>query len=480
MALLCMGLFSCEKRHVDDNMYDPSVYIINNGLQTETLYDVEGKSHSFTVNTYCAGYKDLTPNVRLVYNQAGVLDAYNQENGTSYRLLPENCYKLDSRHKVMDDSRIAFTVTFDCDKIAALSKEMYYDDIQDYVIPYTVVSETEGVTDARVENLKHVFIKPEMHKMAFEFHAPASKDVIEDEEGYSMQFNLQTVIQNKWESGYEIEWELTDADGIAVDPANYILTCSSPTESFVSGVSEITYGLKLLKSGGLDAVNVRAAVGRAEGGFDYIGKDVYNWKFEVNAPLSKAEGAVPGFERTREKGDVCGNWLNDNNNPYKLINGVTGSDYWGWNWNKRPEGGVRPEDESAEGTMGAGHPYAFIFDLSATVDVSSVSLWRSSASESNWKALGAGYVEFSTDRTTWTGKVEFDFADQDKYPYTGQNNNIGPLEVPNETPVNAKYIRLTLTKNWYGPQVMGDNLTMGAAFSEIDVYLPFYFSEVTE
>ncbi len=480
MALLCMGLFSCEKRHINDNMYPSSVYIINHGLQAETLYDVEGRTHTFDINTYCAGFYGGDPNVRLVYNQAGVLDAYNEENGTSYRLLPENCYKLDSRHKLMEDERVAFTVTFDCDKIAALSNDQFYADIQDYVIPYTVVSETEGITDSILEEIGNIFIKPEMSKMSFTLIAPKTSDVVEDAESYSMQFKLKTAVENKWESEYNFDWELTDGDGLQLSQESYSITCSSATETFVSGVSEITYDLKLLKSSSLKAVNIRAAVGRTDGGFDYVGKDVYNWKFEVYAPLSKEEGAVPGFERTHPNGDVCGNWLNDNNNPYKLINGVAGSDYWGWNWNKRAEGGVRPEDEAAEGTMGAGHPYAFIFDLSAAVDVAGVCLWRSNASESNWKALGAGYVEFSNDRDTWTGKVEFDFTDQSKYPFTGQNNNIGPLEIPNETPVNAKYIRLTLTKNWYGPQVMGDNLTMGAAFSELDVYLPFNLTEVTE
>ncbi len=246
-------------------------------------------------------------------------------------------------------------------------------------------------------------------------------------------------------------------------------TVTGNATSFAAGKSN-TYVVTLVNPAASSKYTVQVGVTTE----DFTGASKSAMVFETAKALSKEENAVPGFDRTRPYADVCGNWLNENNNPYVLINGKYqgGTEYWGWNWNKRADGGVRPED--APYANGAGHPYVFTFDLTSTVDIAQVDLFRSNTNEGNWKSLGAGYIEFSTDRTNWTNKVEFNFTDPTKYPFTNANEGLGPLEVPNAAPVSCKYIRVTLTRNWYCEQkAPGDNTDTGlsAAFAEIDVYL---------
>ena len=52
---------ACEPSHLEDNLYAPSVYILNNGYQkTETIYDVQS-SFTAEVNAYCGSYYDQNP-----------------------------------------------------------------------------------------------------------------------------------------------------------------------------------------------------------------------------------------------------------------------------------------------------------------------------------------------------------------------------------------------------------------------------------
>ncbi len=303
MALICMGLFSCEERHIDDNLYDSSVCIINNGLQKETLYDVEGE-HIFTINTYCSGFYGGNPNVRLVYNQAGVLDTYNEENGTSYRLLPENCYQLDTRHKVMEDNKVSYTITFDCQKIAALTADKTYSDIQDYVIPYSIVSETDGINNPVSTGAGTIFIKPEMNRVAYVLDGPKSSELKLEGDWYFMPFKLSTSIENKWDIKHNFDMEFTDQNDKEVSTEKYSITRTSAAETFNKGVSEIAYEVKIHKSLLVDAttwVNIKASAGTLDEKSKVVYEDVSNWRFEVYSLWDKSgvteadvEGSSPG------------------------------------------------------------------------------------------------------------------------------------------------------------------------------------------
>ena len=47
-------LTACEKDHRNDNLVDPRVYIVNNGAQTATYYDVE-ETLDYNIYAYSSG-----------------------------------------------------------------------------------------------------------------------------------------------------------------------------------------------------------------------------------------------------------------------------------------------------------------------------------------------------------------------------------------------------------------------------------------
>ena len=91
LAVLFTGCI--ERSHLDDNQYDPSVYLTHWGLvKTDTFYDVS-RSYSAPLYVYCAGYKAADATVRLEYDET-LIDLYNADNGTAYRPLPSDCYTI--------------------------------------------------------------------------------------------------------------------------------------------------------------------------------------------------------------------------------------------------------------------------------------------------------------------------------------------------------------------------------------------------
>ncbi len=461
--------------------YGPSVLISNYGVKVERVWDLAETSQTTAIYAECDGIYNGEVKVKLVVDETA-LASYNQANGTSYRVLPADCYSFDADSKTMTDGQVEFLVTYDVAKICALSADPYYKDIADYVIPFVLVSETAGLEVDTLDGVNLILVNPQMTHKTNNFHLvpPTSEDIEVTADSYVLKYKIATVEGNRYESDYDFSLEIAVKNGaVLAAGSDYSVTCSSADESFVSGVSEIVYTLTFPKKNFKPGTEwkLKAELTGVENGFVLDGDGVSNLTFAPYPALSKAEGAVPGFDRTRPKSDVCGNWLYGNRSGYALIDGTESDpqgDYWGWNW-KGPAGdggtngntyGYRPEDKAEYdkgNNLGAGHPYVFIFDLTANVDVLEVDLWRSGDSDGNWKALGAGYVEYSNDRETWGNKAEFDFTDQTKYPF--DKSNLGPLAVPNAAPVSCKYIRLTLTRNWNSAN---DN---NGAVDELDVYL---------
>ncbi len=443
--------------------------------------DVEDMEQPFFIYTECAGTYDGEVKVKLVVDE-NALEAYNLANNTSYRLLPENCYSLDAESKTMSDGQAEFVLTYNIQNFRALSKQYDYSDIRDYAVPFVIVSETADLETETLDGVNCILVNPRMVHYMDNFHLvpPTAEGIEVTDDAYILKYKLVTVEGNQWASGYDFSLEVRNGNGDVLEAGTaYELACSAADEAFSAGVDEIVYTLTFPKEnlGFGSELNLRAELAEVEGGFFLEGNGVSNLTFVPYPALSKAEGAVPGFDRTRPKSDVCGNWLYGNRSGYALIDGTESDpqgDYWGWNW-KGPNGdggtngntyGYRPEDKAEYdkgNNLGAGHPYVFIFDLTANVDVLKVDLWRSGDSDGNWKALGAGYVEYSNDRETWGNKAEFDFTDQTKYPF--DKSKLGPLAVPNAAPVSCKYIRLTLTRNWNSAN---DN---NGAVDELDVYL---------
>src|SRR5690606_29732558 len=80
-----------------------------------------------------------------------LLEAYNAEHGTTYELLPENCYQLgETQFTIAGKAMHApFAFTYDPALIVAASEGVY--ESQEFVLPIRVVSEGVACTDENPE-----------------------------------------------------------------------------------------------------------------------------------------------------------------------------------------------------------------------------------------------------------------------------------------------------------------------------------------
>ena len=122
-------LTACEKDHRNDNLVDPRVYIVNNGVQTATYYDVE-ETLDYDIYAYSSGYFGQPSEVKVVLDPDAV-ETFNAANGSSYTLLGEEYYQIvKSTGSISAEGRRAtLSIRLDCKEIMALPY------MNDYVLP---------------------------------------------------------------------------------------------------------------------------------------------------------------------------------------------------------------------------------------------------------------------------------------------------------------------------------------------------------
>ncbi len=268
-------------------MYDPTVLISNYGVQSVRLVDLVDLPQNSYVYVECDGAYDGEVNVKLVLDEAA-LNAYNEANGTSYRTMPSDCYALDATSKKLVDRQAEFVVTYDIEKICGLAKVYDYSDIKDYVIPFTIVSETAGLEVETLDGVNLILVNPKMtHKIVEKFSlvGPSADELTVTEDAYSWSYKLVPE-DSRWASGYEFAVAVTDNDGnVLVEGTDYVLECSSANEAFEVGDTEITYTLSFPTSTFATlpvdvTLKVKAEIKGVENGFVVDGTGVSNVTLE--------------------------------------------------------------------------------------------------------------------------------------------------------------------------------------------------------
>ena len=147
-------LTACEKDHRNDNLVDPRVYIVNNGVQTATYYDVE-ETLDYDIYAYSSGYFGQPSEVKVVLDPDAV-ETFNAANGSSYTLLGEEYYQIvKSTGSISAEGRRAtLTVRLDCKEIMALPY------MNDYVLPLRLTAAGTEVN----EELNTILINPRMQE----------------------------------------------------------------------------------------------------------------------------------------------------------------------------------------------------------------------------------------------------------------------------------------------------------------------------
>lgn len=404
---------ACEPSHLEDNLYDPSVYILNNGYQkTSTFYDVQS-SFSAEVNAYCGSYYEQNPQVKLS-EDAAVLEKYNEENSVSLQALPSDCWSLESSELKMKDKKATFKVNFNIEALKLLSTEPDYSDLGNYAVALRLKSLTDGVNDARTEELGSTIIVPDMSKMAFSLDragvAEANLDNVEDYDGFiSVEYKVSTSIENKWDNGVKFTFNIPseNAEYPLLPEGSYTVTSSSE-QGFTPGVSEIVYTVKIDKSKVVERNYSLVANVESDGGFKIEGD---------------SESVINLFNRHYYSQS---NISVRNCNTYKAGSGpeltIDGKINTKW------ESGYQKTDVAVLSL-----PYFIEYELASPVRISDFDLYRRQDRYSS--DLKGGHLEVSSDGETYTKVCDFNYAGVSAY------RNIHAADIEPE----AKYVKFVVT-----------------------------------
>lgn len=199
LSSLLLGTTACED-YRSHNMVDDTVYLLKpayNGIDVFQWGDFD-----YELFVIKSGVGQQGAELELVADQA-LLDTYNTENGTAYKLLPEDCYTLKNKQLSISEGESSkpFEFVFDAEKIMNLQG----------------VGNIEYVLPCRINTLNSIVSEPErmysiiapLVKMPYiEFANQASLNVatIDPTSSDTESFiaSIQTNYNNKWDLTYTL------------------------------------------------------------------------------------------------------------------------------------------------------------------------------------------------------------------------------------------------------------------------------------
>lgn len=194
LCLMLVPFGACDDGCEDYlNQYESILYFKYDGEQHVTIYDTHNEaSCEFTVIR--AGYnpqKHSTIDVSVL--DAVNLQIYNAENETDYKLLPDNCFKLETptlEFDSSDDHKMA-KVVFMIDKIKEL-------DEANYILPLVLNNSNDDINISK----RQLFIVPDIVSPYLYFEKTGYQPY-KVEEGEEMAFDITIPIgmpmENMWD-----------------------------------------------------------------------------------------------------------------------------------------------------------------------------------------------------------------------------------------------------------------------------------------
>ncbi|MGL5228189.1 MAG: DUF1735 domain-containing protein, partial [Bacteroidales bacterium] len=128
---LLVSMYSCEKNNDLLNKTDSIYSVAENGMKPLLAYDIDEK---YKTELWVQKGGLGNDNNQIIFQVApDILDSLNKEDGTSYQLLPDDCYSLTMPEIAFakEDRLLAGELTYDPTKIASLSG---YNTVR-YVLP---------------------------------------------------------------------------------------------------------------------------------------------------------------------------------------------------------------------------------------------------------------------------------------------------------------------------------------------------------
>lgn len=411
-------LTACEKDHRNDNLTDPRVYIVNNGVQNAIYYDVE-ETIDFDIYAYSSGYFGQPSEVKVVPDPDAV-EALNAANGSSYTLLGEEYYQIvkDTGSITAEGRRATLTVRLDCKGIMALPY------MNDYVLPLRLTATGTEVN----EKLNTILINPRMQETeVLAENAGVVEIDLSATDANTLEFTAYTEFNNKWDS--EMEYEHGDAVLAAYNAEHGTQYIPLPESAYTFTGADLKAGSnKAVSTIDIDKSNLTA-----DRYYTLAVRLKGNSKFKIgekNTVLYHIS-LLPIYD-SRSKWDLvsCSSYQNGGD-PARMID-----DDLSTRWeNRYSSNGVGDQGKLPVNTS---------WDMGGTYYWCGATIGR--RSDKYVTDLKAGYIELSDDGKNWTKAQDFDFGDK--------TNTSTSLTIAQEQwTYKGRYIRLNVTESNRGTNV---------------------------
>lgn len=411
-------LTACEKDHRNDNLVDPRVYIVNNGAQTATYYDVE-ETLDYNIYAYSSGYFGQASEVKIVLDPDAI-EAFNAANGSSYSLLGEDCYQIikNSGTITAEGRRATFSVRLNCPKIMKLPQ------MNDYVIPFRLTAAGTEVN----EELNTILVNPRMQQTeVLVRNAGLVESDLSAADANTLEFVTYTEFNNKWDT--ESTYDHGDDVLAEYNAANGTQYIPLPADSYTFTEGQLTAG----HNEAVSTIKIDKSKLSTDRYYTLAVKLTGNDKFKVNTDnLTLFHIAL--LPQTDKRSGwslvLCSSYQNGGE-PARMID-----DDLSTRWeNRYNSNGVGDQGKLPVNTS---------WDLGDTYYWCGVTIGR--RSDKYVTDLKAGYIELSDDGENWTKVQDFDFGDA--------SNTSTSLSIAQEQwTYKGRYIRLNVTQSNRGTNV---------------------------
>lgn len=217
LFLALAALTGCEDDHRNDNLPDSAVYFVNNsvmaGVNEFEMYDVQ-EDVSYPIYAYSSGFNESDANLTIQPAEA-YLENYNTAEGTSYKILPAECWSLTDASSKIENRKAKFEISFNVPALLNLSQTEDFSDLNDYVVPLELYSRGLDVALRDSAYMGYYLVKPKITEASL--HVSAS-----EWEGNQMTLTVELPFENAYDLSYDIAFGKKDVNDLFTSRGNLI------------------------------------------------------------------------------------------------------------------------------------------------------------------------------------------------------------------------------------------------------------------
>lgn len=426
-GILTVVLITGCDSNVDDNMPDPQIYLSRDGIVDAKIYKTD-EIVDYTVFFNQSGLFTENMSAELKLSMRA-LEELNENNGTSYKVLPAEVYNLSkSKVELAKDEKVGgFVIDFDIKKLEAIS------DLDEYCIPVEMISEYPSTMN---KNKVRALLCPKLlEPLIYIKSAGIVQDNMKLGETDKLEFLVEVCTDFKTKHDVDLKFEFDPTALTKYNEENKTIFIPAPEGSFKIEGEEIlhkgTYRapFKLIVDKSMITENQIYTVPLILSSSSHYKIDE---KRNVNfVRLSQTIEDKIEMERGMWREVYTSSWPGNATAPSTARNMLDGNYTTNWEafWGTIPNPPASHQNKD--------FPFIIIWDLDEVVDMCGVEIWRRDH-DTYAKDTRAGYIEVSKDNVNWYRATTFDFS--------GDDNKRGPFYLPFED-FEGQYVKIAITES---------------------------------